>query len=118
MEIAGRAFLVAGGGSGLGAATAWMLEDAGGRVVVGDLQRREEIGRFVEADVCDDAAVQHAVDAARELGELSGAVNCAGIGGAGLVVERRGHCLWMRFAAWSRSTSSAPSTCCGSRRRR
>jgi len=88
MEIAGRAFLLAGGGSGLGAATAWMLEDAGGRVVVADVQRREGIGRFVEADVCDEAAVQHAIDAARELGELSGAVNCAGIGGAGLVVGK------------------------------
>ena len=90
MEIAGRAFLVAGGGSGLGAATASMLEAAGGRVVVADLQRRQEIGRFVEADVCDEAAVQHAVDAARELGALGGAVNCAGIGGAGLVVGKEG----------------------------
>jgi NAD(P)-dependent dehydrogenase (short-subunit alcohol dehydrogenase family) len=90
VEIAGRAFLVAGGGSGLGAATARMLDDAGGHVVVADLQRREEVGHFVEADVCDEAAVKHAVDAARALGALSGVVNCAGIGGAGLVAGREG----------------------------
>jgi NAD(P)-dependent dehydrogenase (short-subunit alcohol dehydrogenase family) len=90
MEIAGRAFLVAGGGSGLGAATARMLEEAGGHVVVADLQRREEVGHFVGADVRDEAEVKRAVDAAHGLGALSGVVNCAGIGGAGLVAGREG----------------------------
>jgi NAD(P)-dependent dehydrogenase (short-subunit alcohol dehydrogenase family) len=90
VEIAGRAFLVAGGGSGLGAATARMLEAAGGVVVVADLAQREQVGRFVEADVCDEGAVQGAVDAARGLGELSAVVNCAGIGGAGLVAGKEG----------------------------
>ena len=97
MEIAGRAFLVAGGGSGLGAATARMLEDAGGHVVVADLARREQVGHFVEADVGDEAAVQRAVDAARSLGELSGVVNCAGIGGAGLVAGKEGPLLLDAF---------------------
>jgi NAD(P)-dependent dehydrogenase (short-subunit alcohol dehydrogenase family) len=90
MEIAGRAFLVAGGGSGLGAATARMLENAGGHVVVADLQRREEVGHLVETDVCDEAAVQRAVDAARGLGALSGVVNCAGVGGGWLVAGKEG----------------------------
>jgi NAD(P)-dependent dehydrogenase (short-subunit alcohol dehydrogenase family) len=90
VEIAGRTFLVAGGGSGLGAATARMLADAGANVVVADLGRREEIGTFVETDVRDESAVQAAVDAALEHGGLHGAVNCAGIGAASLVVGKDG----------------------------
>ena len=90
MEIAGRTFLVTGGGSGLGAATARMLADAGANVVVADLGRQEEIGRFVETDVRDEASVQAAVDAAVETGGPHGVVNCAGIGGASLVVGKDG----------------------------
>jgi NAD(P)-dependent dehydrogenase (short-subunit alcohol dehydrogenase family) len=41
--------------------------------------------------VLDEASVQRAVDAAlEEFGGLHGVVNCAGIGGAGLVVDRNG----------------------------
>jgi NAD(P)-dependent dehydrogenase (short-subunit alcohol dehydrogenase family) len=90
VEIAGRTFLVAGGGSGLGAATARMFTEAGAKVVVADLGRREEIGRFVETDVRDEAGVQAAVDAALEQGGLHGVVNCAGIGAASLVVGKDG----------------------------
>jgi NAD(P)-dependent dehydrogenase (short-subunit alcohol dehydrogenase family) len=90
LEIAGRTFLVTGGGSGLGAATARGLAEAGGNVVVADLGRREEIGRFVETDVRDEASVQAAVDAAVESGGLHGVVNCAGIGAATLVVGKEG----------------------------
>ena len=90
MELAGRTFLVAGGGSGLGAATARMFANAGANVVVADLGRREEIGHFVETDVRDEEGIQAAVDAALERGGLHGAVNCAGIGAASLVVGRDG----------------------------
>ena len=38
MEIAGKAFVVTGGASGLGAATVRMLVDGGGRVIVADLK--------------------------------------------------------------------------------
>lgn len=90
MDVAGRTFLVTGGGSGLGAATARLLAESGGNVVVADLGRREEIGRFVESDVRDEASVQRAVDAAVEQGGLHGVVNCAGIGAACLVVGKDG----------------------------
>jgi len=91
VEIAGRTFLVTGGGSGLGAATARLLAEAGGNIVVGDLGRREEIGRFVETDVRDEASVKRAVDTAvDEFGDLHGVVNCAGIGAAALVVGKDG----------------------------
>jgi NAD(P)-dependent dehydrogenase (short-subunit alcohol dehydrogenase family) len=90
VEIGARTFLVTGGGSGLGAATARLLADAGANVVVADLGRREEIGTFVETDVREEAGVQKAIDAARELGGLHGVVNCAGIGAAALVVDKEG----------------------------
>jgi NAD(P)-dependent dehydrogenase (short-subunit alcohol dehydrogenase family) len=90
VQVAGRAFLVTGGGSGLGAATARRLADSGGHVVVADL-RAGGAGRFVETDVRDEASVQRAVEAVlAEFGALHGVVNCAGIGGGALVVDRDG----------------------------
>jgi len=90
VQVAGRTFLVTGGGSGLGAATAALLERDGANVLVADLQPGET-GRFVETDVLDEASVRQAVETAvAELGGLHGVVNCAGIGGAGLVVGKDG----------------------------
>jgi NAD(P)-dependent dehydrogenase (short-subunit alcohol dehydrogenase family) len=91
VDVAGRTFLVTGGGSGLGAATARLLADAGANVLVADLRRGEEVGSFVEADVRDAASAQRAVDAAVEaFGALHGAVNCAGIGASARVVGKDG----------------------------
>ena len=90
MQISGGSFLVTGGGSGLGAATARLLAEGGANVVVADLGRREEIGTFVETDVRDEASVQAAVDAAVGVGPLRGVVSCAGIGAASLVVGKDG----------------------------
>ena len=74
MEIRGKTFIVTGGRSGLGAATAAMLEEAGAGVVVADLP---------ETDVTDEASVCELVQACDE---LHGAVNCAGIGGGARVI--------------------------------
>jgi NAD(P)-dependent dehydrogenase (short-subunit alcohol dehydrogenase family) len=94
MEIRGGRFLVTGGGSGLGRATARALAEAGGMVGVldrdGDAARRtaEEIGAggvAWVADVTDADAVGAAVAGMVERwGGLDGVVNCAGI-----VVARR-----------------------------
>jgi NAD(P)-dependent dehydrogenase (short-subunit alcohol dehydrogenase family) len=93
MELRGRTFLVTGGGSGLGAATARMLEQAGANVVVSDL-KGEAAGRntrFVETDVTDEESTHHAVDTAVEnFGGLHGAVNCAGVASAQRVLGREG----------------------------
>jgi len=92
MEIQGRTFLVTGGGSGLGAATAEKLAGAGANVVVADLESGE-VGddfRFVETDVTDEESVQAAVDAALEFGELHGAINCAGVASAEKVLGKEG----------------------------
>jgi NAD(P)-dependent dehydrogenase (short-subunit alcohol dehydrogenase family) len=91
MEIEGRTFLVAGGGSGLGAATAGMLATGGGNVVVADL-KGEAAGdnvSFVETDVTDEGSVRGAIQRAlSEFGGLHGAVNCAGVASAEKVLGR------------------------------
>jgi NAD(P)-dependent dehydrogenase (short-subunit alcohol dehydrogenase family) len=101
VKIPGRAALVAGGASGLGAATARALTAAGARVVIADLDAEKgealaaELGAgasFVEADVTDEAKVSAAVEQAREAGEdgLRVSVCCAGIGWAERVAHRGG----------------------------
>ena len=91
MRIEENTFLVAGGGSGLGEATARMLVASGARVVVADLKGEPpEGGRFVETDVTDESSVRAAVNAALEVGGLRGAVNCAGVASAEKVLGREG----------------------------
>jgi len=91
VRIEGNTFLVAGGGSGLGAATADMLAASGARVVVADLKGEPpEDGRFVETDVTDEGSVRAAVETALEVGELRGAINCAGVASAEKVLGREG----------------------------
>lgn len=91
MRIEEKTFLVAGGGSGLGGATARMLAGAGANVVVADLKgEAPQGGRFVETDVTDEQSVRAAVDAALELGDLRGAINCAGIASAEKVLGKGG----------------------------
>ncbi|MGC3969674.1 MAG: SDR family NAD(P)-dependent oxidoreductase [Pirellulales bacterium] len=99
MDISGRSFLVTGGGSGLGAATARMLVAAGGQVVIVDVNRTAaealvaELGaaaQFHEADVCDESAVRAAIVAANASAPLAGVVCCAGIAPAAKLVGRDG----------------------------
>ncbi|HSL00588.1 MAG TPA: 3-hydroxyacyl-CoA dehydrogenase [Rubrobacteraceae bacterium] len=89
MELRGRTFLVTGGGSGLGAATARALEEGGANVVVADLEG--EGPRFVETDVTDEGSVRGAIGTARgEFGALHGAINCAGVASAEKTLGRAG----------------------------
>jgi NAD(P)-dependent dehydrogenase (short-subunit alcohol dehydrogenase family) len=91
VRIDGNTFLVAGGGSGLGAATTNMLAASDASVVVADLKGEPPTnGRFVETDVTDEDSVLAAVEAAQELGALRGAVNCAGVASAEKVLGREG----------------------------
>jgi NAD(P)-dependent dehydrogenase (short-subunit alcohol dehydrogenase family) len=100
MEVANRTFLVTGGGSGLGAATARTLAEAGARVLVADLDAAAgeetaagigESARFVKTDVTDERSAHAAIDAAvHELGGLHGVVNCAGVAIAEKVLGRDG----------------------------
>jgi NAD(P)-dependent dehydrogenase (short-subunit alcohol dehydrogenase family) len=98
MKLDGIGALVAGGASGLGAATARLLAERGARVAIADLDGdkaqalADELGGAgVKADVTNEAEVQAAVDGAVEaLGGIRFAVSCAGIGWAERTVGRNG----------------------------
>jgi NAD(P)-dependent dehydrogenase (short-subunit alcohol dehydrogenase family) len=106
MDVRGTVALITGGASGLGAATAKRLFDAGASVVLIDLPSSaaavfaEELNAggtdaspravFAPADVTNEAEVQAAVDTAVTLGPLRIVVNCAGIATPGKVLGRDG----------------------------
>ena len=87
MQIKNSVFLITGGASGLGAATARMAAEGGGKVVIADLQAdagdklaKELGGRFAKTDVTSEADGKAAVALAlKEFGALHVLVNCAGI---------------------------------------
>ena len=98
MNIDHRVFLVAGGASGLGAASARMLAAAGGQVMIADLNRDAgeafvaelgSVARFVVTDVADEASGRAAIEAAvSAFGALHGLVNCAGVAPAEKVLGK------------------------------
>lgn len=100
MDIRDKVFLISGGASGLGAATAQMLVNAGARVVLADLNaealatQTDKMGAHVRAvvtDVSQEASAQAAVQACIEaFGALHGLVNCAGIVGAQKILGKEG----------------------------
>ncbi|HEY0285440.1 MAG TPA: SDR family NAD(P)-dependent oxidoreductase [Pseudomonas sp.] len=100
MQIQGKVFLVSGGASGLGAATAKMLIEEGARVMLVDLNadavqaRSHALGsnaRASVADVTQEAPAKAAVDnTLREFGQLHGLVNCAGIVGGEKILGKDG----------------------------
>ncbi|OGA31751.1 MAG: 3-hydroxy-2-methylbutyryl-CoA dehydrogenase [Betaproteobacteria bacterium RIFCSPLOWO2_12_FULL_62_13b] len=99
MEIKNSTFIVTGGASGLGAATARAIAAAGGNVVIADVNAdagnalAKELGRarFIKTDVTAEADGQAAVALAlKEFGGLQGLVNCAGIGVAEKTLGREG----------------------------
>jgi NAD(P)-dependent dehydrogenase (short-subunit alcohol dehydrogenase family) len=99
MDLAGHSFLVPGGASGLGAATARMLVAAGGQAVLLDLNAAQgeamaaELGggaRFVQGSVTEEAPVREAIRQASALAPLRGVVNCAGVAPGERVVGKQG----------------------------
>nr|WP_314875554.1 SDR family NAD(P)-dependent oxidoreductase [uncultured Pseudomonas sp.] len=100
MHVQGKHFIVTGAASGLGAATAQALIEAGARVMLVDLNaeavaaKAGELGdnaHFAVADISDEQAAQAAVAAAvAAFGSLQGLVNCAGIVGAEKILGKQG----------------------------
>ena len=97
MQIQNNVFIVTGGASGLGAATARMITEAGGRVVIADVQAEagsalatELNGQFVQCDVTSEEDGKAVVAAAVAMGTLRGLVNCAGVAPAVKTVGKDG----------------------------
>jgi NAD(P)-dependent dehydrogenase (short-subunit alcohol dehydrogenase family) len=98
MDLNGAGTIVAGGASGLGAATARALAQRGARVAIADLNEEkanavaEEIGGVAfKTDVTNEDEVRAAVEGAVEaFGGIRFAASCAGIGWAERVVSKRG----------------------------
>jgi NAD(P)-dependent dehydrogenase (short-subunit alcohol dehydrogenase family) len=92
--------VVTGGASGLGFATAQRVIDAGGQVVLFDIN--DELGAesaaklgerasYLNTNVSDEASVQASIrQAAGTMGAITLAVNCAGIATAGRALGREG----------------------------
>ena len=97
MQIRGNVFLITGGASGLGAASARLIATGGGKVVIADLNEdvgnalaTELGGAFVKCNVASEEDGERAVAAATALGTLRGLVNCAGIAPAVKTVGKDG----------------------------
>ncbi|MCL4746452.1 MAG: 3-hydroxyacyl-CoA dehydrogenase [Burkholderiaceae bacterium] len=99
MQIKGNVVLVTGGASGLGGATSKAVVEAGGKVLIADVNTAlgesfaKELGanaRFARCDVTSEADAGAAVEAAKAMGKLVGLVNCAGIGTAAKTVGKDG----------------------------
>ncbi|MGW0036356.1 SDR family oxidoreductase [Gordonia sp. NPDC003376] len=94
--LAGRVFVVSGAAGGMGAVHAAAIADAGGRVVLGDVDVdgvksvAESIGPAATAlqlDVTSADQWHQVADVARAHGPVGGLVNNAGIFGSGSVVD-------------------------------
>ncbi len=99
MRIEGSTFLITGGASGLGGATARLLAREGASVVLADVNAQAgertaaEIGgraRFVHTDVTSEDSVRRAVASAQTSGPLRGLVNAAGVAIAERVLGKSG----------------------------
>ena len=100
-ELSERVAIVTGGASGIGAASAKLLQDAGATVVVADIQEAKDgVGRFVTHDVASEASWKALLaDVLGREGRLDILVNNAGISGASGTVESTTVEEWQRVQA-------------------
>lgn len=98
MDVKGKAAIVTGGGSGIGAEVARHCAAAGMKVAVMDVNMAganavaDEIGGVaIECDVTSSDSAEAAIAAAREANGIAQLlVNCAGVGTPGRIVGRDG----------------------------
>lgn len=100
MNLATAKAVISGGASGLGLATATRVIEAGGAVVLLDINDDQgataaaELGErasYINTDVANEASVKSAMATANEtMGDITLAVNCAGIATAGRTLGREG----------------------------
>jgi NAD(P)-dependent dehydrogenase (short-subunit alcohol dehydrogenase family) len=108
MQIADHAFLVTGGCSGLGFATASALISGGAKVALLDIDQAkgaevaDALGKnavFIRTDITSAVAAEAAVSSARSVfGGIRGLINCAGVAPAARIVGRDGPMPLERFS--------------------
>lgn len=100
MNLENAKAVISGGASGLGYATAKRVIDAGGQVVLLDVNNEQgkasaaELGDhalFINTDVSNESVVRASMQQAKDtMGSITLAVNCAGIATAGRTLGRDG----------------------------
>ena len=106
MQIENKVFIVTGGASGLGAATAELLVSAGAKVMLVDMNaeavaaQAQRLGaQSVVADISNEAAAEAAIHATvTAFGSLNGLVNCAGIVRGEKILGKNGPHVLSSFA--------------------
>ncbi|KEQ79430.1 3-hydroxyacyl-CoA dehydrogenase type-2 [Aureobasidium pullulans EXF-150] len=103
MHIKDRTFVISGGSSGLGLATARSLHEKGGYIAILDLNADsgaaavQELGsdrsQFFEADVSDTESIEKAVDGvsqwiAKTSKPIGAVISAAGVGNPGKMIDR------------------------------
>ncbi len=97
MKLNSKTFIVTGGASGLGRATAETFAAAGAKIAIFDTDKvhgqttaQAVGGKFYQVDVTHDQEVQQALtDVLGDFHQIHGAVNCAGIAMAARVVGKQ-----------------------------
>lgn len=96
MEIKNNVFIVSGGASGLGRATAEMIVKNHGKVIIFDLNKElgekteKDLGenaRFFPVNICLENSVLKALE---NVSKVHGIINCAGVGTPGRAVGKEG----------------------------
>ncbi len=100
MELATAKAVISGGASGLGFATAQRVIEAGGQVVLFDINDEQgnssaaslgDRASYIRTDVSDESSVKAAIkQAAEAMQGITLAVNCAGVATAGRALGREG----------------------------
>ncbi|TCM61442.1 NAD(P)-dependent dehydrogenase (short-subunit alcohol dehydrogenase family) [Acinetobacter calcoaceticus] len=100
MNISGKVFVITGGASGLGAATASHLYAQGARVILVDMNQelgmamQQQLGpnsQFAQVDVTKEDQVAALFEQIqKDYGQLNGLINCAGIAPSAKVMGRNG----------------------------
>ena len=100
-ELSGQVAIVTGGASGIGAASAALLQDAGATVIVADIQAAKDgPGRFVQHDVTsEDSWKALLADVLKTDGRLDIMVNNAGVSGGPGNIEDTTVENWRRVEA-------------------